>query len=158
MPPKHQILDHLLSVCEEDRSWASQVAPVVKSPPANEGEEKRLAFDPWVGKIPWRAGMATHSSILAWGTPWTEKPSQLQSRGCKEGGHARETKHRPVHSTQACKPGPETGGCHPSVKKGFLPNADSLILPTHLQKESKSNTPPLLVVPVSAVPHSLWPS
>ena len=28
--------------------------------------------------------MATHSSILAWETPWTEKPGGLQSMGCKE--------------------------------------------------------------------------
>ena len=26
-------------------------------------------------------GMATHSSILAWETPWTEEPGRLQSRG-----------------------------------------------------------------------------
>ena len=26
-------------------------------------------------------GMATHSSILAWRIPWTEKPDGLQSRG-----------------------------------------------------------------------------
>ena len=29
-------------------------------------------------------GMATHSSILAWRTPWTEEPSGLQPWGCKE--------------------------------------------------------------------------
>ena len=28
--------------------------------------------------------MATHSSILAWKIPWMEKPSRLQSMGCKE--------------------------------------------------------------------------
>ena len=28
--------------------------------------------------------MATHSSILAWKIPWTEKPGGLQSRGCKK--------------------------------------------------------------------------
>ena len=28
-------------------------------------------------------GMATHSSILAWRSPWTEKPGRLQSMGCK---------------------------------------------------------------------------
>ena len=28
--------------------------------------------------------MATHSSILAWRTPWTEEPSGLQSTGCKK--------------------------------------------------------------------------
>ena len=27
--------------------------------------------------------MATHSSILAWGIPWTEEPDGLQSIGCK---------------------------------------------------------------------------
>ena len=26
-------------------------------------------------------GMATHSSTLAWETPWTEEPGRLQSRG-----------------------------------------------------------------------------
>ena len=30
--------------------------------------------------------MATHSSILAWEIPWTEKPGGLQSMGCKELG------------------------------------------------------------------------
>ena len=29
-------------------------------------------------------GMATHSSILAWGIPWTEEPSGLQSMGSQE--------------------------------------------------------------------------
>ena len=28
--------------------------------------------------------MATHSSILAWRIPWTEKPGRLQSMGHKE--------------------------------------------------------------------------
>ena len=28
--------------------------------------------------------MATHSSILAWETPWTKEPGRLQSRGCKD--------------------------------------------------------------------------
>ena len=35
-------------------SWASQVALVVKNPPANAGEVKRPGFNPWVRKIPWR--------------------------------------------------------------------------------------------------------
>ena len=28
--------------------------------------------------------MTIHSSLLAWKTPWTEKPGKLLSRGCKE--------------------------------------------------------------------------
>ena len=31
--------------------------------------------------------MATHSSILAWRIPWTEKPGRLQSTGSQRVGH-----------------------------------------------------------------------
>ena len=31
------------------------------------------------GNDPLKQGMATHSNILAWKTPWTEKPGGLQS-------------------------------------------------------------------------------
>ena len=31
--------------------------------------------------------MATHSSILAWKTPWTEEPGGLQSMGSHRVGH-----------------------------------------------------------------------
>ena len=30
---------------------------------------KRRGFDPWVRKLSWRQGIATHSSILAWRIP-----------------------------------------------------------------------------------------
>ena len=36
--------------------------------------------------------MANHSSILAWGTPWTEEPGGLQSMGSQ-----RETEHECMH-------------------------------------------------------------
>ena len=36
---------------------------------------------------PLEKGMATHSSILAWGTPWTEEPGGLQSTGSQRAGH-----------------------------------------------------------------------
>ena len=39
--------------------------------------------------------MATHSSILAWKIPWTEKPGGLQYVGSKE-GHNLATKPPPV--------------------------------------------------------------
>ena len=32
-------------------------------------------------------GMTTHSSILAWRIPWTEKPGGLQSMGSQRAGH-----------------------------------------------------------------------
>ena len=42
---------------------------------------ERHGFDPWVGKIPQEKEMVTHSSILAWETPWTEEPGRLKSMG-----------------------------------------------------------------------------
>ena len=41
---------------------------------------------------PWREDllekeMATHSSILAWESPWTEEPGGLQSMGSQRVGH-----------------------------------------------------------------------
>ena len=40
-------------------------------------------WDTWVLSLdkedPLEKGMATHSSILAWRTPWTEEPCRLQS-------------------------------------------------------------------------------
>ena len=31
--------------------------------------------------------METHSSVLAWKTPWTEEPGELQSIGSQRVGH-----------------------------------------------------------------------
>ena len=45
-------------------AWASQVALVVKNPPANAGNEKRHGFDPWVGKILWRRAWKTTPVFL----------------------------------------------------------------------------------------------
>ena len=36
---------------------------------------------------PLEEGMATHSSILAWRIPWTEKPGGSKSRGTQRAGH-----------------------------------------------------------------------
>ena len=49
--------------------------------------QKRRKFSPWVGKIPLEEGMATHSSILVWRIPGTEKPGWLQSTGSQRVGH-----------------------------------------------------------------------
>ena len=55
--------------------WASQVALVVKSLPANAGDVRRpgLSLDQ---EDPLEEGMATHSSILAWRISWTEEPGK----------------------------------------------------------------------------------
>ena len=36
---------------------------------------------------PLEEGMATHSIILSWRTPWTEEPGELQSIGSQRVGH-----------------------------------------------------------------------
>ena len=55
----------------------SLVTQMVKNLPAMQ--------ETWVQSLglgdPLEKGMATHSSILAWKIPWTEKPGGLQSMG-----------------------------------------------------------------------------
>ena len=42
---------------------------------------------------PLEEGMATHSSVLAWRTPWTEKPGRLQSIGSQRIRHHSQMHH-----------------------------------------------------------------
>ena len=49
--------------------------------------QRRLGFDPWVKKIPWRRKWQPHSSILAWKIPWAEEPGGLQSKGLQRVRH-----------------------------------------------------------------------
>ena len=44
-------------------------------------QETRVRSLGW--EVPLVEEMATHSSILAWGVPWTEEPGGLQSMGLK---------------------------------------------------------------------------
>ena len=53
------------------------MAQVVKTSPAVR-ETQVQSLDQ---KDPLEKGMATHSSILAWKTPWAEEPGRLQSMG-----------------------------------------------------------------------------
>ena len=48
---------------------------------------RRHRFDLWVGKIPWKEGIAPHSGILARRTPWIEEPGGLQFIGSQRVGH-----------------------------------------------------------------------
>ena len=43
------------------------------------------------GEEPLKKGMATHSSTLAWRTPWTEEPGGLQSMGSQRVRHTQTT-------------------------------------------------------------------
>ena len=56
---------------------ASLIAQLVKSLPAvQETQVQSLGWED-----PLEKGIAAHSSILAWKTPWTEEPGGLQSMG-----------------------------------------------------------------------------
>ena len=58
--------------------WASQGVLLGKNQPANaEDINKRPGFI-LCQEDPLEEGMGTHSSILAWRIPWTEKPGRLQ--------------------------------------------------------------------------------
>ena len=48
--------------------WETQVSPLSQEEPLEEG-------------------MATHSTTLAWRTPWAEEPGGLQSLGSQRVGH-----------------------------------------------------------------------
>ena len=49
---------------------------------------RRLEFNPWVGKVPWRKEWPpTTINTLAWRTPRTEEPGRPQSTGSQRVGH-----------------------------------------------------------------------
>ena len=62
--------------------WASFVAQTVKHlPTVRETQVQSLDQEDLLEKE-----MVTHSSILAWKIPWTEKPGRLKSMGLKRVG------------------------------------------------------------------------
>ena len=59
---------------------------VVKNPPANAEDERDMGSVPGLARS-LRGRMATHSSILAWGIPWTEEPGGIWSLGSQRVGY-----------------------------------------------------------------------
>ena len=64
-------------------SGASQVALVVKNPPASARDLRDAGSIPGLGRSP-GGGHGNHSSILAWRIPWIKEPGGLQSIGSKQ--------------------------------------------------------------------------
>ena len=59
------------------------------------GHDRTIELTDWaslvvqmVKNLPLEEGIAAHSSILAWRSPWTEEPGRLQSLGLQRGGHS----------------------------------------------------------------------
>ena len=95
---------------------ASQVALVVKNPPANAGDT-RDAGSPLGREDPLEEGTATHSSILAWRIPWTEQPGGLQSWGHKESDTTEVNQHATTAVQSRC--GWSTGKWAPLFQQNF---------------------------------------
>ena len=66
--------------------WGFPGSSGIKNPPAMQKPQET-----WVGSLgqedPLEEEVATHSSILAWGIPWTEEPGRLESVGSRRVGH-----------------------------------------------------------------------
>ena len=72
-----------------EKHKASLIAQSVKNLPAIQ--------ETWVQSLGWEnlleKGLATHSSILAWTIPWTEKPGGLQPKGSQRLGTTEQITH-----------------------------------------------------------------
>ena len=80
LPPLTVIAEELGGMQEAaiHHMGASQMVLVVKNLPANPGEVRYASSNP-DQEDPLEKGMVSHSSILAWRSPWTEEPGGLQS-------------------------------------------------------------------------------
>ena len=65
--------------------WPFMVAQMAENLPALQIQETHVRSLGW--EDPLKEEMATHSSILAWRIPWTEKPGGLQSMRSQRVGH-----------------------------------------------------------------------
>ena len=59
-------------------------------------ETQQMRVPSLVREDPLEEEMATHSTLLAWEIPWTEKPGGLQSVGSRRGGHTEQ--HMGAHT------------------------------------------------------------
>ena len=82
------------------------VAQTVKNPPERQETQVRSLGQ----EDPLEKGMGTHSSILAWRIPWSEKPGRLWSMGTEELGtllsmRLQKVRHDCVTNTFVCLQG-----------------------------------------------------
>ena len=66
--------------------------------PQKAGKGLVYSFLRWKNWDPLEKEMATHSSILAWKIPWTEKPGRLQSMGSQRVGYDWAHSHTHTHT------------------------------------------------------------
>ena len=71
---------YIKQITNKDLLRASQVAQVVKNPPANTGDARGVGSIPGSGRFPW-AGNGTPRSMPVWKISWAEKRGRLLSTG-----------------------------------------------------------------------------
>ena len=98
----------VLSSSREDKR-ASQVALMVKNPPASAGDARDVGSIPGPGRFP-EEEMAPQSSVLAWKISWAEEPGGPQSMGpqrvrcnCTQGRQESNLKQSMWHSEKYYK-------------------------------------------------------
>ena len=68
--------------------------------------EMQKTQEVWVQSLGWedplKAGMATHSSIIAWEIPWTESVAGYSTKGCKELDMTELSTHTHIHKMYHC--------------------------------------------------------
>ena len=81
---KHKLITSITKRCPLIRG--SQVALMVKNPPANAGDMRR-GFDPWVGKSPWRRAWQSTQVFLPGESQGQRSPVGYRAWGHKRVGH-----------------------------------------------------------------------
>ena len=74
-------------------AWASLVSQTVKNPPAMQETSARSPGR----EDPLEEGMATHSSLPTWRTPWTGEPGRPEFMGSHRVGRDWAAKHNTAH-------------------------------------------------------------
>jgi len=106
---------------------ASLVAQPTKNPPAK--QETQVLSLGWEDLL--EKEMATHSSALAWRSPWTEEPGRLQSMGSQRVRHDWATHTNNVFSSLQISL--HTTSCRQSYNTALLPWLTSSLNPPHSQ-------------------------
>ena len=85
--------------------------------------------------------MATHSSVLAWETPWTEEPGKTTVHGVAESDTTEATKHTPAMPLATAQCSAPSPGLNPSLwnldaglltgRVQWLPTAPRVRSPSH---------------------------
>ena len=141
----HITTRHFLFVYIWEQSSGFPGSPRGKEPVCQCRRQKRLGFNPWVGKAtrvqslggedPLEEGMATHPRMIAWRIAWTEEPGGLHPQGHTESDTPEATQHACEQSFLfSFTPAQDThSACHNSI---LTVQSDSLKAPYYFHKFS----------------------